>query len=67
MPLSWAQMNMILIWGMGMTGQARLLLWRILKNNSQWSDSLTPIVYSFIKHLDHPKGSPQDTPSPAES
>lgn len=59
---------MILTWGMGMAGQARLLLWRVMKNNSQWSDSLTPIAYSFMEHLDHPKGSPWDTPSsPTES
>ena len=59
----------ILLWGKEMTGQAHLTPWRVMKKNSQRSDPSALIVYSFIKHLGHPRdlSHPETPPGPAES
>lgn len=58
-----------LLWGKEMTGQAHLTPWGVMKKNSQRSGSSALIVYSFIKHLGHPRdlSNPETPPGPAES
>lgn len=57
--------KMIFLWGMGMTGQPHLPPWRIMKKNSQRSESPALIIYSFIKHSGHLEDHTLRHPSPA--